>query len=459
MAKTIPPVKLHQVLTGKVDAIRDNGMGIIYARPDYPLYLADVMPDEEVRIEIIQVDKHSAYAKVLDWLKPSPQRQNQDRQYLIEAGTAPLVNWSYPAQEEFKKQRVARAFEQAGLQIELAPIIAMTEPTYYRNKTVVPLKWVGGKLLSGFYQRGTHKLVEMKDYYVNDAKIDQAILKVRQVLEDLEISAFNPDTEEGCIRYIMVRRGYYSHELMVVLVSNEATLPLQDEIVAGIRKALPELTSLILNISPKKDYVLLSPHNELLWGKDRITDTLLGYKFLIGPNSFYQVNPTMTEKLYAKAAELAELKPTDLVIDAYSGIGTIGISVAKQVKKVIGVEVVPGAVADAQRNLAQNQITNADYRLADAPAQFIEWAKEGIKPDVVFVDPPRRGLTEELIEATAQMQPHRVVYISCNPVTAARDCAKFKEKGYEIVRPVQAVDQFPQTAHVETITVLDRIKK
>ena len=251
----------------------------------------------------------------------------------------------------------------------------------------------------------------------------------------------------------MIRRGYYSHELMVVLVSNEEVISHETEIIADIRNQLTELKSLILNYSPKKDYVLLSPNKRILWGEKAIYDTLLGYEFIIGPNSFYQVNPQTTEVLYDLAAQKADLKPTDTVIDAYSGIGTIGISVASRVKKVLGVEVVPGAVADAQLNLQVNNISNAEYILADAPVQFKKWQEQGLKPDVVFVDPPRRGLTTSLINATTDMSPEKIVYISCNPVTLSRDAVEIIENGYHIDGSVLPVDQFPQTSHVESITV------
>ncbi|MBS9336353.1 23S rRNA (uracil(1939)-C(5))-methyltransferase RlmD [Fructobacillus papyrifericola] len=460
MAKTTPPVKLNETVTLTIDKIRQNGMGLAFAdaEKNYPVYIANTMLGEVVDVKIIQVDKLSAYGSVKEILEANPQRIDAKRDYLLEAGTAPLVNWAYPAQRDWKRTLVQENFEAAGLTVDVAEPVTMDEevPSYYRNKTVVPVKWQNGKLLSGFYQRGTHQLVPMEDYFVNDRRLDEVIVIVRNILENLAISAYDPDTEEGAVRYIMVRRGYYSKELMVVLVSNEPTVPKQAEVVDAIVAALPDLTSLILNKAPKKDYVQLSADNETLYGKDQIEDSLLGKRFLIGPNSFYQVNPVMTERLYQTAADLAQLKKSDLVVDAYAGIGTIGMSVADQVERVIGVEVVPGTIADAQKNLALNGIKNATYILKDAPEQFVEWQAEGVQPDVVFVDPPRRGLTPELIEKTVLMAPDRVVYVSCNPVTAARDCALFKELGYVISQPVVPVDQFPQTAHIETVTVLSK---
>ncbi|TOY70040.1 23S rRNA (uracil(1939)-C(5))-methyltransferase RlmD [Leuconostoc citreum] len=456
MSRTILPVKLHEIIVATVDDIRLDGMGIVYVTSKYPLYIADAIPGEMLKIEVIQVDKFSGYAKIIERLTVSDQRQDSQRQYLIEAGTAPLVNLKYEAQRELKRQQVKRLFEAQNIEVVVDSTIGMANPTYYRNKTIVPVKWQNGHLTSGFYRRGTHELVPMTDYFVNDANIDQAIITVREVLENYQISAYDPDTQVGAIRYIMIRRGYYSHELMVVLVANDAQINHESAITQELRQNLPELKSLIFNYSPKKDYVLLSPNNRTLWGETAIKDTLLGYTFLIGPNSFYQVNPQTTEVLYDLAARKADLKTTDIVIDAYSGIGTIGITVAKQVRKVLGVEVVPGAVADAQLNMRMNHVDNAEYILADAPQQFKLWQEANLQPDVVFVDPPRRGLTNALIKATTDMAPDRIVYVSCNPVTLVRDASELVQQGYHIDGPVLPVDQFPQTSHVESITVFKK---
>lgn len=456
MAKTIVPVKLHQTLEVDIVDTTIGGMGIAQITPTYPLYLADAIPGERVLAEVIQVDKLSGYGRIIERVKISSQRIDAQRQYLIDAGTAPLVNFSYTAQLEWKRQKVQTLFEKANINVNVAETVGMAQPSYYRNKTIVPTKWQNQQLQTGFFKRGTHELVPMTDYFVNDRKIDEAIVIVRNVLENYQISAFDPDTQEGAIRYIMVRRGYYSHELMVVLVSNQAELVHEQQIIRDLQEQLPELKSLIFNYSPKKDYVLLSPHNRTLWGEAAIHDTLLGLDFIIGPNSFYQVNPIMTEKLYTLAAQKAQLKPTDIVIDAYSGIGTIGISVANKVKQVLGVEVVAGAVADAQLNVDTNHIDNAIFLLNDAPEQMALWQEQGIKPDVIFVDPPRRGLTKSLIDSVADMAPKRFVYISCNPVTLVRDTAEILTKGYHIEGDVQTVDQFPQTSHIETIVVFTR---
>jgi 23S rRNA (uracil1939-C5)-methyltransferase len=376
---------------------------------------------------------------------------------MISSGIAPLVNLKYDAQLAFKEKQIKELFHKVGLNdIEISPAIGMKTPNKYRNKTVVPIKFQDGKLTTGFYRRGSHKLVPMNDYYLNDPEIDKAVGIVRDILDKYKITAYDEISRSGLIRYVMIRRGYYSHQLMVVLVATDRKIPGESLIVDEIVKALPELKSLILNYNPKQTNVQLGLENRTLYGEDEIHDELLGLDFAIGPNSFYQVNPQTTEILYSKAAELAELSGDETAVDAYSGIGTIGLSIADKVKKVIGVEVVEPAVENAQINMKNNNVENAEFVANDAPAQFIDWAAQGLKPDVVFVDPPRKGLTPELIDALGIMSPKKFVYVSCNPATLARDAVEIIEQGYKITRPILPIDQFPQTMHIESITVFEK---
>lgn len=278
-------------------------------------------------------------------------------------------------------------------------------------------------------------------------------------MRDYNLSAYDEHTKKGVVRHIMARRGYYSHELMVVIVTNTKRLPEAEEIADKLRAKLPELKSFIHNINNHDTNVIMGDWNETIWGADDIHDQLMGKDFVIGPNSFYQVNPQTTSVLYTLAAKKAGLKPTDTVVDAYSGIGTITLSVADQVKKVYGVEVIEGAVADAEKNAHNNHIDNVEFVLADAPEQMEKWADEGLKPNVVFVDPPRKGLTSELIEAVSTMAPETFVYISCNPATLARDAVEILANGYVIDGDIQPLDQFPQTTHIESVTVFKRGEK
>ncbi|MDR3240957.1 MAG: 23S rRNA (uracil(1939)-C(5))-methyltransferase RlmD [Lactobacillaceae bacterium] len=454
MPRNILPAKLNEIREGIVSDVLHNGMGIIKVNADYPVKLVDAFLGEKIKYQLTQVDRLSAYGQVLEVLEPSPERVDAGKDYLLEAGVAPYVNLSYAGQLALKQWQVEKSFADYQLNVEVAPTIGTDQPDHYRNKTVVPMKYQDGKLTTGFFDRRDKvTIVPMEDYYLNDREIDQAIGIVRDILDQFKITVYDDGTHEGAMRYIMVRRGYYSKEVMVVLVSHLAELPHEDEIADEISQKVPGVKSVILNHNPRQTNQQLTGDNRTLWGASEIHDTLLNRDFVIGPNSFYQVNPRTTEVLYQLAAQVAELKPTDTVIDAYSGIGTIGLTIADQVAEVCGVEVVERAVADAQINIANNQITNADYIAADAPEQMQKWKDAGLKPDVIFVDPPRRGLTEELMDAVVYMQPERFVYISCNPVTMARDSKYLVDHGYQIQGSVKPLDQFPQTAHIEAVAV------
>ncbi|MFT8402107.1 MAG: 23S rRNA (uracil(1939)-C(5))-methyltransferase RlmD, partial [Lentilactobacillus diolivorans] len=267
---------------------------------------------------------------------------------------------------------------------------------------------------------------------------------------------YNETTNKGTIRNIMVRRGHYSHQMMIVLITRTEKLPSKAEIISEITKALPEVKSIVQNVNPKKTNGLMGKENKLLAGNRTIEDTLMGLKFEISASSFYQVNPVQTEKLYDLATKKADLSADDIVIDAYCGIGTISLSMARVAKKVYGVEIVPEAIEDAKKNAKINNITNVKFKVGKAEEQLAKWQEDGLKPDVVVVDPPRKGLENTLIDSVVKMQPKRVVYVSCNPATLARDVKLFTEQGYHVNQPVQPVDQFPQTVHVESITVLEK---
>lgn len=459
MSNTIIPVKLGEQREGVVIDVLYNGLGVIMV-DDYPIHLENAFEGEKILFEVTQVNRKFGRAKVVEILEASPDRVASGKDYLLEAGIAPYVNLAYDAQLRLKQQQVQKLYKEYGIDVDVAPTIGMDNPTHYRNKTVVPVKYVDGKLTTGFIKKRTPgDIVPLDDYFVNDEKIDQIIGIVRDILDAHKVSVFDDDTQEGEMRYIMVRRGYYSHEVMVVLVTQTPTLTDEDAIAADIAEAVDGIKSIILNHNPRSLHVLTSGDNRTLWGADAIHDKLLDIDFEIGPNSFYQVNPQTTEVLYDMAATKGELKETDTVIDAYSGIGTIGLTVADRVDKVLGVEVIERAVIDAQKNVANNNVKNAEFVTADAPEQMQKWKDGGLKPDVIFVDPPRRGLTEDLLDAVADMNPDRFVYVSCNPETMARDAKYLIDKGFRIKGDIQPLDQFPQTAHVEAVAVFEPINK
>ncbi|MCG4288337.1 23S rRNA (uracil(1939)-C(5))-methyltransferase RlmD, partial [Lactobacillaceae bacterium KNUT 0156] len=429
-----------------------EGNGVVKV-DDFPIFVANAVPGEEIRVGITKVAGTYAFGRVIKTLKESADRNKDVDVATLTTGIAPLAHLNYDAQLRFKQNQIQELFKKQHVDVEVSETLGMENPTGYRNKAQIPTRELRGELTTGFFRRGSHNLMPIEDFYIQDPEIDKAIVVIRDILRKYHIPAYNEFEHTGVIRNIMVRRGYYSHEMMVVLVTRSKKVPGAEMIVADIREALPEVKSIIQNVNQEKTNVILGEKNNTLWGKDVITDTLFGKKFVIGPNSFYQVNPQTTETLYQLAADKAGLTGDEEVIDAYSGIGTISLTIADRVKSVLGVEVVPGAVDDAKRNADINGVNNAKFELGKAEEKMVEWHEAGMRPDVIFVDPPRKGLTPELIDAATGMEPEKFVYISCNPATLARDTVQILENGYHIQGPVQPIDQFPQTTHIESVTV------
>ena len=451
MKKKAPVVK-NQEFDATVIDLTYEGNGVVKV-DDFPIFVPNAVPGEEIRVGITKVAGTYAFGRVVKTLKESEDRNKDVDVATLTTGIAPLAHLKYDAQLRFKQNQIQELFKKQHVDVEVSETLGMENPTGYRNKAQIPTRELRGELTTGFFRRGSHNLMPIEDFYIQDPEIDKAIVVIRDILRKYHIPAYNEFEHTGVIRNIMVRRGYYSHEMMVVLVTRSKKLPGAEMIVDEIREALPEVKSIIQNVNQEKTNVILGEKNNTLWGKNVITDTLFGKKFAIGPNSFYQVNPQTTETLYQLAADKAGLNGDEEVIDAYSGIGTISLTIADRVKSVLGVEIVPGAGDDAKRNADITGVTNAKFELGKAEEKMVEWHDAGMRPDVIFVDPPRKGLTPELIDAATGMEPEKFVYISCNPATLARDTVQILENGYHIEGPVQPIDQFPQTTHIESITV------
>ncbi|KRM30143.1 TrmA family tRNA (uracil-5-)-methyltransferase [Limosilactobacillus panis DSM 6035] len=453
------PVHKNNDYQAEVTDLTYEGNGVVKV-DDFPIFVPNALPGEKITVRVTKVARHFAWGRVMEWQSKSPDRVDvKDKKY-IQTGIAPLGHLKYAAQLKFKQHQIKELLEKAHLgDIEVLPTMGIDRPYHYRNKAQVPVKMVRGQLQTGFYKRGSHTLVPIEDFYIQDPQIDKAIVVVRDLLRKHHVTPYDERTGKGVIRTVMVRRGYYSHEVMVVLVTNTKRLPMAQQIVAGIVAGVPEVKSIVQNINDKKTNRLLGDRDQTLWGADEIHDQLLGIDFAISPLSFYQVNPQQTERLYQTAIDNAGLDGSQTVIDAYCGIGTISLAVAKHAKQVYGVEIVPAAIEDAKHNAKRNGIRNAEFVVGKAEEQFTKWQAAGLEPDVVIVDPPRKGLAESLIEATGKMTPRKVIYVSCNPATLVRDIQRFGERGYHVVKPIQPVDQFPQTTHVESVTVLERTEK
>ena len=414
--KSKAPVSKNERLDVTITDLTYQGLGVAKVE-DFPLFIENTLPGEEVTIQVTKVQSHYGFARAVAWTQESPDRVKDVDKTYRQTGIAPLQHLAYPAQLKFKQHQIAELFSKSHQDIEVAPTMGMDNPTQYRNKAQVPVRMIKGQLETGFYRQHSHELIPLTDFYIQDPAIDAAIIKVRDLLRQFEIPAYNEVSDKGVIRNIMVRRGYYSHEMMIVLISRTQKIPSQAQLVDQIHQALPEVTSIVLNVNAKKTNVIMGNVTRVLYGKPTIEDTLMGLTFAISARSFYQVNPQQTEKLYQMAIDKAGLTGAETVIDAYCGIGTISLALAKHAKQVYGVEIVPEAIEDAKVNAQKNHLSNVTFAVNKAEDQMAEWQAAGIKPDVIVVDPPRKGLAESLIDSAAKMAPKKVVYVSCNPAT------------------------------------------
>lgn len=371
-------------------------------------------------------------------------------------GACQYLHLSYEKQLAVKQEMINGLLK--GL-CPVKPIIGMEEPYHYRNKVHAVFGHDRrGNAVSGVYKEGTHELVPVETCLIEDEKADEIIGTIRGMLRSFKIRTFDEDTGYGLLRHVLVKRGFATGEIMVVLVTASPVFPSKNHFVKALREKHPEITTIIQNVNGRSTSMILGEKEHILWGKGYIEDILCGYRFRISSRSFYQVNPVQTEKLYHKAMELAGLTGRETVLDAYCGIGTIGITASGRAGRVIGVELNRDAVRDAVQNARRNEIKNIEFYCNDAGRFMSRMAADGERLDVVFMDPPRSGSTEEFIHAAVQAGPRTVVYISCGPETLARDLRVFEKKGYK-AREAWPVDLFPWTGHCEVCVKLEKIRK
>ena len=368
-------------------------------------------------------------------------------------GGCQLQNMSYDRQLKWKQARCEILLKKFG---KVSKIIGMENPYHYRNKVQAAFgRTKSGKIISGVYQSGSHRIVMVDSCMTEDVTADEIIVDIRNMIPKFKIWTYDEDKGTGFLRHVLVKRGFTSGEVMVVLVGASGYFPMKKKFVAALLENHPEITTVVLNINPKDTNLVLGDREEVLYGNGYIEDTLCGCVFRISPKSFYQINPVQTEKLYNKAMEFARLDKDTTVIDAYCGIGTIGLVAAKTAGNVVGVELNPDAVKDAISNCKRNGMKNARFYCDDAGEFMQALAENGESADVVFMDPPRSGSSKKFIDSLTAMKPERVVYISCNPETLARDLQFITKKGYG-VKKIQPVDMFPHTTHVETVCLLSK---
>ncbi|MDU1307637.1 MAG: 23S rRNA (uracil(1939)-C(5))-methyltransferase RlmD [Clostridium perfringens] len=437
-----------------------EGEGIAKIDNKYPIFIEGALKGEKVKVRIVKVNKNFAYGKLMEVLEASEERVNPPCAIYKRCGGCKLQHASYKAQLDFKWDRVKDCVSKIG---KLDPSIVkyplgMENPWRYRNKVQLPIGLINGEVKIGFFAPRSHDIIDMESCLIQDEIGDKVVKLTREWIEKFNIRPYNVDgeyDEKGIVRHIMIRRGFTTNEVMVVLVTNGEKLPHKEEFVDLMVKNIPGIKSVIQNINSKKTNVILGLESKTLWGEDTISDYIGDFRFNISPLSFFQVNPTQTEVLYGKALEYANLTGNEEVFDAYCGTGTITLFLSQKAKKVYGVEIIPQAIDNAWINAKENKVENVEFFVGESEVVIPDLINKGVKADVVVVDPPRKGCDKKLLDAITNINAKKIVYVSCDPSTLGRDLAILEENGYKTLE-VQPVDMFPNTSHVETVVKLNR---
>lgn len=457
----------NDIVTVTIEDMSMNGEGIGKSN-GYTLFVKDTVVGDVAEVKVMKAKKTYGYARLMKLITPSAERVTAKCPIARRCGGCQIQEMSYESQLRFKQNLVKNNLERLGGIIpgtyELCPMIGMEKPWHYRNKAQFP---VGvnreGKLCMGFYAGRTHSIIETEKCFLGDPVNEEVLSVIRTFMEENKVSAYNEETGCGIVRHILIRKGFRTGQVLVCVVINAKKLPHSDKLVDVLVSQIAGLTSVSVSVNRENTNVIMGNGIQVLWGRPYIEDYIGDILYRISPLSFFQVNPLQTEKLYNKALEFAALTGSETVWDLYCGIGTISLFLAKNCKKVYGVEIIPQAIDNARENAGLNGITNAEFfvgKSEEVLPRFYEeeYGRTGIRPtaDVIVVDPPRKGCEETLLSTIVDMEPKRVVYVSCDSATLARDLKFLTAHGYA-VKKVQAVDQFGQTVHVEVVTCLQRV--
>ena len=447
----------NDLVTLEIEDCGIDGEGIGKA-DGFTVFVKDAVIGDTVTAKIIKAKKNYGYGRLMEVLKPSPYRVKPKCEFARQCGGCQLQALSYDQQLVFKTNKVKGHLERIGgfTDIPMEPIIGMDELFHYRNKAQFPVgRNKEGKIVTGFYAGRTHNIIENRDCALAENK--EVLDRVIAHMEKYGIEPYNEATGKGLVRHVLIRYGYFTKEVMVCLILNGNKIPKEEQLVKSLCE-IPGMTSITINVNKKHSNVILGEEIRLFWGQEYITDRIGDISYQISPLSFYQVNPMQTQKLYAKALEYADLHGQETVWDLYCGIGTISLFLAQKAKFVRGVEIVPAAIENAKENAKLNGLENTEFFVGKAEEVLPrEYKKNGVYADVIVVDPPRKGCDETLLETMIEMNPDRIVYVSCDSATLARDLKYLCERGYEL-RKVCPVDQFGMTVHVETVVLLSQQK-
>ncbi len=422
------------------------------------LFVQGALPGETVLARAQKVEKTHAFLKALSVADPSPDRRTPPCPYYEKCGGCVCQHMAYQRTLEMKRERIRDALLRiGGIGIDVPPVLGMEDPWHYRNKTALPVGGEKGAPLMGFYAPRSHRIVPVDGCLIAREESNRVCRAVRLWMEKFGVPPYDERTRTGLIRHVMSRVSR-SGQVMAVIVAAGRELPHERELAALLRSAVPETVSLYLNINTRGDNVILGRESRLLFGEERLRDTLCGTEFLLSPQSFFQVNPVQTEKLYGAALEFAGLRGDETVCDLYCGAGTISLLLARHAKQVTGIEVVPQAVRDAEENARRNGVSNVRFLAGETESLLPGLVKEGLRPDAVVLDPPRKGCEESVLRALIDAGPERIVYVSCDPATLARDVKILCAAGYQAEK-CRGVDMFCWTGHVETVVSMTRTER
>ena len=455
------PLQKNQILTLRVERLSSDGSGVAHSADGEAVFVPGTAPGDEARVRIVKDCGRYAFGILDELLTPSPDRIPVDCPVAGPCGGCSLRHLDYAAELRAKQESVLDAFRRiGGLEVPVLDILPSPEVDRYRNKVQFPVGVdKNGAPCIGFYAGRTHRIVPCPDCKLQPGVLNEIGNVLCAFFAQQDIRPYDEQSGKGLVRHIFLRRGAHSGQIMVCLVCTRAKLPHAEQLCTALREQFPAISTILLNVNAKNTNVILGGENHILYGPGYIEDTLCGVPVRLGPLSFYQVNTLAAERLYGVAAQYAQLTPDDALLDLYCGMGTIGLSMADQCRELIGVEIVPEAIESAKANAARmGKAVAAKSRFfcADAGQAATQLAAEGLHPDIVMLDPPRKGCDEATLSAVVRMAPRRVVYVSCNPATAARDAAWLEKNGYHAEK-VQPVDLFPRTKHCEAVLLLTKL--
>ena len=450
-------LKKNDEIQLNITALTSEGSAI--GRKDgVPIFVRGGVPGDRVTAHMIKVKKNYAVARLQQVLEPSPHRVESDCPVSAQCGGCAFRTVDYAEELRFKQQRIDDAFQRIGhLDLQVEGVLAAPDTVRYRNKAQYPVQLQDGRPVAGFYAYKSHRVVPTEDCLLQCTDFSAGVAACLQWTEEHQISIYNEETGTGLLRHLYFRKGQATGQVLACIVINGTDLPGGDALCAALRAAVPGLVGVVLNSNTRRTNVILGDRDRVLWGKGELLDKLCGKTFAIGPHAFYQVNHDQCERLYALAGDFAGLTGDQVLLDLYCGVGTIGLTLADRCRRLIGVEVVPQAVENARENARRNGIENAEFLCADAAGAATQLASQGVRPDVAIVDPPRKGCAPEVFAAIDKMGIERLVYVSCDPATLARDLALLATMGYT-ARRACGVDLFPRTPHVETVVLLSHKK-